>query len=138
MRTRLILVALCTGVFSAMAIADDAHHPDEKTQAVPAKPAPRTAPSSTDSTAMQANMKRMHEQMAQIQAAPDPKERQRLMDEHMKTMRESMSKMNGMMSAGKPMDSRERMDMMERQMGMMQMMMQQMMDHEAEAHPASK
>lgn len=34
-------------------------------------------------------------------AAKDPKERERLMNEHMKTMEESMAKMGGMMGCGK-------------------------------------
>jgi len=52
---------------------------------------------------MQGHMKLMQEQMSQIRAATDPKERERLMSEHMKTMQESMTKMQGMMGCGKMM-----------------------------------
>jgi hypothetical protein len=121
-----ILFTLGAGVFALPAIAEDAHHPEEKIQA-PAKPA----------AGMPADMKRMQEQMAQIRASTDPKERQRLMGEHMKTMQESMGKMSGMMGGGKSMEPGQRMQMMERRMDMMQMMMQQMMEHEAaEKSPA--
>lgn len=34
-------------------------------------------------------------------AAEDPKEREQLMNQHMKTMEESMAKMGGMMGCGK-------------------------------------
>ena len=115
-----VLFTLCAGVFALPAIAEDAHHPDEKIQA-PAKPA----------AGMPADMKRMQEQMAQIRASTDPKERQRLMGEHMKTLQESMGRMGGMMGGGKAMDPGQRMQMMERRMDMMQMMMQQMMEHES-------
>src|SRR5215213_7241981 len=105
-----ILFTLCAGVFALPAIADDAHHPDEKIQA-PAKPAPAKPAAGT-----QGDMKRMQEQMAQIHGSTDPKERQRLMGEHMKTMQESMGKMGGMMGGGKSMDPGQRMQMMERRM----------------------
>ena len=40
-------------------------------------------------------------EMAQIRAATDTKEKERLVNEHMKTMEESMSRMQGMMGCGK-------------------------------------
>lgn len=64
----------------ALALADDAHHP--------------MGP-------MHEHMKLMREQMAQIRAAKDPKEKERLVNAHLKTMEESMTKMPGMMGCGK-------------------------------------
>jgi hypothetical protein len=57
---------------------------------------------------MQTRMQAMREQMARIHATDDPEERQRLMQEHMRTMHEEMT-------------------MMGQRMGMMQQMMEQMM-----------
>jgi hypothetical protein len=72
---------------SGAAVADDAHHPEQA-----AKP----APGMMNMGGMGDTMQRMHEQMKQIQAATDPKERQRLLEEHMKTMQEAMPMMTRM------------------------------------------
>ena len=48
---------------------------------------------------MQANMEKMQQQMDKIGATTDPKERQRLMREHMQTMQENMKAMRGMAPA---------------------------------------
>jgi protein CpxP len=45
---------------------------------------------------MQEQMKKMHEQMQKIQATTDPQARQKLMQEHMQSMREGMKMMHGM------------------------------------------
>ena len=50
---------------------------------------------------MHEHMQAMHAQMAQIRAATDPKEKERLVGEHLKAMEEAMSKMHGMMNCGK-------------------------------------
>jgi hypothetical protein len=63
-------------------------------------PAQAAKPAALD---MQNHMKLMQAQMSQISAATDPKERERLMNEHMKTMQESMTKMQGMMGCAKMM-----------------------------------
>jgi hypothetical protein len=131
MNLKQILATLCIGSLAAVALADDAHHPEQQPPAAPSKPAAKAAPGMTDMSGMQANMKRMQEQMAQIRAASDPKEREQLVNEHMKTMQESMSMMHAMMVGLGGMGPRERMDMMEKRMDMMQMMMQQMMEHDA-------
>jgi len=96
---------------------------------------------------MQENMKAMQQQMEKIRATTDPTERQKLMQEHMQAMQENMKAMHGMGSpmmmdggehggmkkAGhKPMAEGGMMQhhaMMERSMDMMQMMMEQMMQH---------
>ena len=46
---------------------------------------------------MHAHMQKMREQMARIRAETDPKEKERLMQEHMQAMEKSMSMMQDMM-----------------------------------------
>jgi glycosyltransferase A (GT-A) superfamily protein (DUF2064 family) len=77
-------------------MADDAHHADQPA-AAPSKPAAQERGGMMEMGGMHAHMKRMQDQMAQIRAASDPKERDRLMGEHMKTMQQSMSMMQKMM-----------------------------------------
>jgi hypothetical protein len=93
---------------------------------------------------MQTRMQAMREQMARIHATEDPEERQRLMQEHMRSMHEGMMMMGRMMGgpgAQEPMrqcqegDTECRMSQMQMQqqmmgqrMGMMQQMMEQMME----------
>src|ERR1035437_6070698 len=106
---------------------------------------------------MQENMKKMQQQMEKVQATSEPTERQKLMQEHMQTMWEHMKAMRGlggpmmigsgqdsaMMMGGKkggmiPSDMMKRDEMMEKRMDMMQMMMEQMIqhDHAVESMPA--
>jgi hypothetical protein len=91
MRLEKIILAVCAGLLGSAAMADDAHHPGQPAAAPAAKPG-----GTMDMQGMQANMKRMQEQMAQIQRASDPKERDRLVAEHMKTMQQSMPMMRMM------------------------------------------
>ncbi len=139
------LVAACIASLVPMAYAEDAHHPDETKKPAATKPAPKTAAkpaAAMDMDKMQEQMKRMQEQMAKMRATTDPKERQRLMAEHMKSMGEGMGMMRGMMGGasggGMGMGSGQRMDMMEKRMDMMQMMMQQMMEHEQAGQAPAK
>ena len=53
-----------------------------------------------DMAPMQERMTRMRGQMDKIHATPDPKEKERLMEEHYKSMHQSMSMMQGMMGGG--------------------------------------
>lgn len=98
---------------------------------------------------MQEKMKAMQGQMDKIHKTTDPKERQKLMQAHMQAMQENMKMMRGM---GSPMmkgggehggmmmrdmkggmtegDMMKRHAMMEQRMDMMQMMMEQMMQHD--------
>jgi hypothetical protein len=85
MRTKYLLAAACMTALAGAALAEEVHHSG-------AKP---TAPG-MNMGKMGETMQRMHEQMKQIQAASDPKERQRLVEEHMKTMQEAMPMMAGM------------------------------------------
>jgi len=97
---------------------------------------------------MQENMKAMQQQMDKIRATSDPTERPKLMQEHMQAMQENMKAMRGMdgtmmMGSGKPGDKAMgghehkagaammgHHGRMERRMDMMQMMMEQMMQHD--------
>ena len=70
-------------------LADDAHHPDQKAAAAPA----------ADQTIqkMQANTKRMQSQLEQMAKSKDPAQRQKLLQEHMRTMQENMMAGKSMM-----------------------------------------
>jgi hypothetical protein len=89
MRTKYLLTVACVAALAGAAYAEEAHHPATKPEA--AKPAP-----GMNMGKMGEAMQRMQEQMKQIQAASDPKERQRLLEEHVKTMQEAMPIMAGM------------------------------------------
>lgn len=54
-----------------------------------------------DHAKLHEHMKKMREQMAQIRAATDPREKERLVNQHLKTMEDAMSKMQGMKGCGK-------------------------------------
>ena len=73
----------------------------------------------------------MHDMANMMMAAKTPEERNALMAEHMKTMQEGMTMMNGMSPGGMggmKGDMPARHQMMEKRMEMMQSMMQMMMD----------
>ena len=105
------------------------HHPAGSASAaapahVPAKKGPSVATMDAQTQAMRG----MHEKMM---AAKTPEERSALMAEHMKTMQDGMTMMNGMPAGGmKPMkgDMSMQHQMMERRMEMMGATMQMMMD----------
>ena len=146
MKTTLI-IAIAAATFlvaGSPSYADDAHHPESASttaKAPPkaaAKPAPKPAPKeSKDQMArMDAQMKAMRDMHEKMVNAKTPADRQALKDEHMRTMREGMSMMNGMMgkqSAGKSSQSPE---MMQKQMDMMQMMTEMMKDRMGAQGPA--
>ena len=143
MKRSLLCIVLTAATLSAsVASAVDEHHPDADkksapvTKAAPAKPA---AAKGVDTPQMQGNMKKMQEQMDKMGKTTDPKERQKLMGEHMQTMMDSMKMMHGtgggMMMGGKKSgmadgDMMKHHEMMEQRMDMMQMMMGQMMQHQ--------
>ena len=129
-----------------------AHHPGaDQSQAAPAQD---DKAAGMKMEKMREKMKKMQEQMSKIQSATDPKERQKLMEDHMQSMREGMKMMGAMgggMKGGGMMDKKKKGEpktdggdkmggmqmgmmkhhkMMEERMDMMQMMMEQMMEHE--------
>ena len=139
MKTTILISAIAACALSApIAFAQE--------KPTPAKPAmnmddKQAAPS-------QENMKLMQQQMEKIGTTTDPKERQKLMQAHMKTMQENMKAMRGMggpmmmddkkgggMMGGKKggmkdSDMNKRQEMTEKRMDMMQMMMEQMMQRD--------
>jgi uncharacterized protein HemX len=82
--------------------------------------APLVSAQEKSAVQMQENMKAMQTQMDGIRNTTDPKERQKLMQEHMRAMQENMKAMQGMMG-GKEAGMKEG--------DMMQMMMEQMVQH---------
>jgi hypothetical protein len=133
-------LALALAITPWSAFADDAHeghHADAPaTMQAPAKPGQPTAK-------MDAQMRDMRDMHEKMMAAKTPEERKALMDQHRKTMQESMSMMNGMSmmdcmmdkkaARGKPMSPQA----MQKQMEMMKMMMQMMMDRIDAVAPAA-
>ncbi|HJV26782.1 MAG TPA: hypothetical protein VJ673_13930 [Aromatoleum sp.] len=140
--------------------AEDAHHPDTAAAGAAVTPAFVAAPEKTVQK-MRDNAAKMQSQLDALAAAKTPEERQRLLMEHMETMRENMMLGHqmaggeggpmscdmmggtGMMHGGGMMMGREaagtspgamaeRMHQMEKRMDMMQMMMERM------AKPAGK
>jgi hypothetical protein len=113
----------------------------------------------------QENLKKMQEQMIKIHQTTDPKERQKLLQEHQVMMQSAMGMMNsmwgggmmghnmmkgGMMGSGHmmgwkdmgntysnmtPEQMKQRQYMMDQYMGMQQMMMDQMMQHQMGMQP---
>ena len=86
---------------------------------------------SPDMAGMDTQMKAMREMHDKMMAAKTPEERNALMAEHMKTMQEGMTMMNGTSPGGMGSmkgDMPARHQMMEKRMEMMQSMMQMMMD----------
>lgn len=129
-----------------------AHHPGAEEGQAAASPDSMAGEKKMEK--MQEQMKKMREQMEKIHATTDPQERQKLLEEHMQSMRDGMKTMRGMgggkmgmmgkkkdgpmMADGgkeketKPMGMMmmKRHKMMEDRMEMMEMMMEQMMEHE--------
>jgi hypothetical protein len=145
--TAATLLAMTVMLVSATVTAAEDEHAGHHPQGTAAPAAGNTPPAPT--AAMQAEMgdrmKKMQAQMAAIGKATDPKERAKLLDEHMQSMQSMMQEMKksggGMMmgEGGKPMQGKEAaggMGMM--QMQMMQMMMDQMMQHQKAMEGATK
>jgi hypothetical protein len=153
LKTTLVSVALVGALgFSMPVLADDSHHPDKKAGAP-----------STESTIqkMQANTKKMEDQLEKMAKSKDPKERQQLLQQHMQTMMQNAAMAKGMMGMDCPMMSggmgmgmmgqggmgmmgggeaqdpmANRMEMMEKRMDMMQMMMEQQSKGQQPVMPA--
>lgn len=132
------LSVIAASMMLAFAVhAEDAHHPEQKTDASVAKAA--VQPSGEAIKKMQGNVKKMRSQLDRISKAKSDEERQQLITEHMRTMHENMMAAKGMLGEdmGCPMMKGGKggmggMGMMKDQgggeggMGMMQMMMEHM------------
>lgn len=101
MKKSAFIAAAVVMVLSAPAVlAVDEHHPDQKDAPTKAAPTEIKTPAAMDGgmPMMQENMLKMHDTMHKIMQAKDPKERERLMQEHRQAMQENMKMMRGMMA----------------------------------------
>ena len=146
---KIIVVSTSLILSSAYSLAESNEKSEEHSQHHPAasleKPAEKL-PSEQNGNMpmmadMQTHMQKMQDTMKRIHETSSDAERQKLMDEHMKQMHDHMEMMKGMggMSAMKDKGDKQGMGMMEGgmkcsmmdRMDMMQMMMDQMMQHMA-------
>lgn len=156
-RFKLKLFAAALSMAALPVFAEVAHHPEQTDiqKAVPAKPVAKPAVKKTverkpvapmpQTTKAMEQMNKMQDIMMKMQQTTDPAERQRLMQEHMQAMGEGMGMMRGMgggmmMGMGTApssgaakgmMDCTPMMEEMGQRMKMMEMMMDQMLKHEA-------
>ena len=107
MKTSILAAAIIAALSVSMASAQDkpAMNMDmgkaAQEPSAPAKPA-MNMDTDKQGAKTQANMEKMQQQMDKIAATTEPKERQKLMHEHMQTMQESMKSMGGMGGMGGP------------------------------------
>lgn len=93
------LTAVLFGLMPAFAVEE--HHPAQEKKpeaAAPAKPASADVGRTTER--MKENLKKMEGQVEKIRKTKDPGERDRLLSEHMQTMRENMMMGQSMMEGG--------------------------------------
>jgi len=139
MKWVLVGVSAAAFLIAAPGFGQDAHdsnHAEDKGAATVPKAVSKAKPdakskskANSQNQAMMDSMKTMQDQMEKLRAATDPKERQRLMQEHMKTMRDTMAAMHGML--GTAMGGGMGTGMTQRRMDTMQMMMEQMIEHQS-------
>ena len=141
MKTPILVAAIISCALSSVPAAS------AQDNAPPGKPAMSMDMGQQMST-MQANMKDMQAQMEKIRATTDPKERRKLMEAHMQAMQDCMTTMRqqdkpmmtmgGDQAGGMAMggdkakaggDMMKHRQMMEGRVGMMEMMMEQMLQH---------
>ena len=95
---KMILAVVVAGVLAMPVMAQQTNPADKGTQAT--QTAPNPAEFDKRMAQIQESMKKMQEQMSKIQQTQDPQERQRLLQEHWTTMRESMGMMSGIWEPG--------------------------------------
>jgi len=104
-KTTMLMVATLSMVAMPLYAVDE-HHP-EKAQgaaalvAAPAAPQPEAVADQQIGQAQEI-MRKLQDQMGKIRETRDPKERRKLMDEHMQTMQEGMKQLRGMSGMKKP------------------------------------
>ena len=143
--TNIAFLTACM-LFGSHALAQDkddhkAHHPGASGSATASASAAAKASKTTGKAdtkmadPMAEKMKAMQEMHKKMMAAKTPEERQALMADHMKAMKEGMGMMAGMKMGGMkkdganmPANMADRHQMMEKRMEMMETMMQMMMD----------
>ena len=152
-----LVLAAALASFGPVSLAADTPAPKAANKTAKAPATPKTSAAQTgDVDAQITAMREMHEKMI---AAKTPEERNALMAEHMKTMQNGMSMMNGMwmpggmpmmngMMGGSPSGSpphmrrmspqmmQKQMETMQKQMEVMQAMMQLMIDRIGPPTPA--
>ncbi len=127
---RLALTAIAASfAFAAPVFADDAHHPTQASETMPAEPAASTVQT------MQDNVQKMQAQLERVAAAKTDEERRQAMAEHMRRMKDNMTMAGGMMGGGSPDAMATHMERMEKRMDMMQMMIEQMSKAQAMSAP---
>ncbi|WP_435628609.1 heavy metal-binding domain-containing protein [Candidatus Ferrigenium straubiae] len=99
---KLLLVPLLAAIalFAQPVLAEDAHHPEKTAQAAQAGTAGMDEQMSAHENMMQESMKSMNKmqaQMATIHQTKDPKKRQKLLQEHRKSMLDSIKMVRDMM-----------------------------------------
>ncbi len=143
----ILTAATCLSLVATSLYADDAHHPEKAQKTTDTKAAAAAGAKSVETESAtdpqikraQETMRKLQDQMGKIRQTNDPKERQKMMQEHMQTLREGMMTLHGMkkMEGGGGQDGMmmggdmmKGHDMMEMRMDMMEMMMDQMMQRE--------
>ena len=127
LRTFTIAAAMATcGVVGCAQAPVDAHHSD--TAGSTAGQAMPMGSPGDGMARMDEHMKAMHEMHDRMRRAKTPEERNALMAEHMKLMRDGMAMISGMGPGSTPGDMAMRQQMMDKHMEMMQSMMQMMKD----------
>lgn len=140
MKTSVLVAAILASALSAPVLGT-------QEKAAPAKPA-MSMDMNKRMPQLQENMKKMHQQMEELDATKDPIKREKLMDAHLQTMQQNMAMIRsmggpimkgvaehaGMKSAGRKGSSAGRgartlYEMMEQRMDSMQRMMEQMLSH---------
>src|SRR5262245_52093069 len=95
---KILLVVAVTGILAIPVMAQQTGPADKGTQAT--QTAPNPGEFDKRMAQIQENMKKMQDQMSKIQQTQDPQERQRLLQEHWTTMRESMGMMSEIWGPG--------------------------------------
>jgi len=94
------LALLASAPLASLMGAETKPKSDEKAEAQATPKAPDTAAFDKQLEQIQLQMGVMHEQMQKIQATQDPKERQKLLDEHWNSMRSTMTAMHDLWAQG--------------------------------------
>jgi hypothetical protein len=142
MKKSAMIVTIASVLFvSSLVFAEDAHHPEQAPQGKAPQATSSSDPSkdrNAQQQSMMENMKKMQAEMEKIHQTTDAAERQKLMQAHMQSMREQMTMMRSMGGGMMSDDPKTSQKKMEECMDMMQMMMEQMMQHQEAMQPMPK
>ncbi len=138
------VVALTFLTLGTASHAVDEHHPESASATAKAAPKAPTKAASQNTpkenknqvAKMDAQMKAMRDMHEKMKSAKTPEQRQALMDEHHKAMRNGMSMMNSMMAKDSTDKQARSPEMMQKQMDMMQMMTEMMKDQMGSQAPS--